>query len=106
MTFLLTGDLTQDSEPESVPQADVLKVAHHGSKNSTSDGFIAQAMPKLALISVGKNNRYGHPGERVLCALADAGARVLRTDESGGITLWLKDGEYRTETYINVAAAR
>lgn len=106
VTFLLTGDLTQDSEPESVPQADVLKVAHHGSKNSTSDGFIAQAMPKLALISVGKNNRYGHPGERVLCALADAGARVLRTDESGGITLWLKDGEYRTETYINGAAAR
>lgn len=100
VTFLLTGDLTQDSEPETVPQADVLKVAHHGSKNSTSEAFLAQAAPQLALISVGANNRYGHPTERVLSALESAHARVLRTDESGGITLWLKDGAYRAETFL------
>lgn len=100
VTFLLTGDLTQDSEPKAIPRVDVLKVAHHGSGNSTSGVFLAQAAPELALISVGANNRYGHPSERVLSSLADAHVRVLRTDESGGITLWLKDGEYRAETFL------
>lgn len=106
VTFLLTGDLTRDSEPETVPGADVLKVAHHGSGNSTSDAFLDGASPGLALISVGADNRYGHPDGRVLASLARVGARVLRTDETGGITLWLRDGEYRIRTYLQGAAER
>ena len=105
VTFLLTGDLTQDSEPSAVPQADVLKVAHHGSGYSTGDAFLDQAAPKLALISVGANNRYGHPTERVLSSLTRIGARALRTDEVGGITLWLERGAYRISTYLKAGAA-
>ena len=106
MTLLLTGDLTRDGEPREVPGADVLKVAHHGSGNSTSDAFLDQALPELALISVGANNRYGHPDGRVLDSLARVGAQVLRTDEAGSITLWLRSGGYRIETYLRGADAR
>ena len=106
VTFLLTGDLTRESEPREVPGADVLKVAHHGSGNSTSDAFLDQASPELALISVGANNRYGHPDGRVLDSLARVGAQVLRTDEAGSITLWLRNGGYRVETYLRGADAR
>lgn len=106
VTFLLTGDLTRDSEPGDVPEADVLKVAHHGSGYSTSDAFLDRVSPELALISVGANNRYGHPDERVLASLARVGAQVLRTDETGSITLWLRDGGYRMETYLREAAMR
>ncbi|MGN0773195.1 MAG: DNA internalization-related competence protein ComEC/Rec2 [Candidatus Ventricola sp.] len=103
VTFLLTGDLPQESEPDAVPAADVLKVAHHGSKGSTSDAFLDKAGPKLALISVGANNRYGHPTERVLKSLSRVGAQVLRTDENGSVTLWLRRGGYRIETCLQAA---
>lgn len=99
VSFLLTGDLPADCEPDSVPRADVLKVAHHGSGNSTSHAFAAQAAPSLAIISVGKNNRYGHPHRRVLNALKDA--KILRTDRHGCITLRLRDGTCHAETYLN-----
>ncbi len=104
VTFLLTGDLTQESEPIDIPQADVLKVAHHGSKNATSDAFVQKAAPRLALISVGANNRYGHPSGRVLSSLEDIGAQVLRTDEAGTITLWLRNGSWRADTFLPEAA--
>jgi competence protein ComEC len=99
VSFLLTGDLPVDGEPDFVPDADVLKVAHHGSRNSTSDVFAAKASPSLALISVGKNNGYGHPHRRVLDALK--GAQILRTDMHGCITLRLRNGRYRAGTFLN-----
>ena len=98
VSFLLTGDLPIGSEPEYVPQADVLKVAHHGSKNSTSDAFAAMAAPELAIISVGGDNRYGHPHARTLAALGDA--QVLRTDQHGCITLHLDGGAYRVQRFL------
>ena len=106
VTFLMTGDLTRESEPSDVPGANVLKVAHHGSGNSTSDAFLDRVLPEVALISVGANNRYGHPNGRVLDSLARVGAQVLRTDEVGSITLWLSNGGYRIETYLPETAAR
>ncbi len=98
--FLLTGDLPSACEPENVPDCDVLKVAHHGSKSSTSDAFLAQSTPELALISVGANNWYGHPTARVLASLETAGAQVLRTDTHGCTTLWLGDGRWRAQTWL------
>ncbi|MBR5302639.1 MAG: DNA internalization-related competence protein ComEC/Rec2 [Clostridia bacterium] len=98
VTFLLTGDLPIDCEPHMVPQADVLKVAHHGSKNSTSDTFAAMASPEIAVISVGADNGYGHPHERVLDALGEA--QILRTDRHGCITLHVDDGKIRPERYV------
>ena len=99
VSFLLAGDLPLDSEPDTVPDVDVLKVAHHGSKNSTSDAFAAMASPTTAIISVGEGNWYGHPHKRVLNLFEDID--VLRTDEHGCITLYLEDGEYRAECFFD-----
>ena len=99
VSFLLTGDLPIDCELEYVPRADVLKVAHHGSKNSTSDAFARMASPSAAIISAGQNNQYGHPHARVLAALD--GAKILRTDEQGCITLRLLDGVYSIEGFVD-----
>lgn len=88
--FLFTGDIGFKVEREIAGrenlEADVLKVAHHGSKYSTSDLFLAGVSPMAAVISVGKNS-YGHPTQEVLQKLNDFGARVLRTDENGDITI-------------------
>lgn len=99
--ILLTGDLPSKSEMDDPPDCDVLKVAHHGSKYATSDAFLEKTTPRVALISVGANNRYGHPTERVLDALDSVGAAVYRTDESGCLTLWLSDGGVTVQTYLD-----
>ena len=98
--FLLTGDLPSECEPEYVPDCTVLKVAHHGSRNATSDAFLSMAKPEIAMISVGAGNGYGHPTQRVLDSLDKAGSTVLRTDENGCITLYLRGGKVRAKTYI------
>jgi len=86
-SFLFTGDLTEVEEKKiDVRDVDVLKVAHHGSKSSTSQDFLDRVRPLDAVISVGGKNRYGHPDESVLDRLDRSGARILRTDELGTIT--------------------
>ncbi|PJA49758.1 competence protein ComEC, partial [Candidatus Shapirobacteria bacterium CG_4_9_14_3_um_filter_39_13] len=65
---------------------EILKVAHHGSKFSTSEEFLRKIKPKLAIISVGKN-RFGHPTPEVLERLNQAGVKVLRTDQEGNIEI-------------------
>jgi competence protein ComEC len=69
-----------------VGDVDVLKVGHHGSRSATSDEWLAELRPEVAIVSVGRRNRYGHPVAEVLEALQRHGARVLRTDEAGTIT--------------------
>lgn len=88
---LLTGDVEGEGE-ELLTAAlekeyEVLKVAHHGSKNSTSEEFLGIVHPKLAVISSGRDNRYGHPHEETLERLEDAKAVVFTTAESGAIIL-------------------
>ena len=97
-SFLLTGDLEHDSErllvaAGRIQVADVLKVAHHGSRTSTSPSFLAASRPSLAVISCGAGNRYGHPSPQVVARLRDAGARVLRTDVRGGVIV-STDGQW------------
>lgn len=99
--FLLTGDLPLESEPENLPYADVLKVAHHGSKNATSEKLLASVQPKAALISVGEGNWYKHPSPVLLDRLEAANAEILRTDKQGCITLWLRDGSFWAECFLN-----
>ena len=65
--------------------ATVLKVGHHGSSSSTSYWFLNEVMPRYAVISVGRDNSYGHPDERVLSRLRDADVTVFRTDEAGDV---------------------
>ncbi|MEK7630601.1 MAG: ComEC/Rec2 family competence protein [Patescibacteria group bacterium] len=85
---LLTGDIERDDEIRLLAsgvdlQSDVLKVAHHGSKNSSTDLFLQRVAPDVAVISVGESNRYGHPHKEALDRLAKTGARLLRTDING-----------------------
>ena len=100
VSLLLTGDLPANSEPDILPDCDVLKVAHHGSRYATSQRLLEQTTPRVALISVGARNSYGHPTERVLSDLAAAGAEIYRTDESGCVTLWLRDGNWHVQTFL------
>lgn len=99
MRLLLTGDLPIECEMDDPPECDVLKVAHHGSKNASSLAFLEETSPEIALISVGEGNSYGHPTQRVLDDLYAVGARVYRTDESGCITLWPGTQGVRVQTY-------
>jgi len=90
--FLFTGDIESAAEARLVEMgrvrpADVLKVAHHGSRTSSANAFIAAARPRWAVVSSGAGNRYGHPAPQVLRRLRDAGARVWRTDLEGGLAL-------------------
>jgi competence protein ComEC len=89
-TFMFDGDAKQLSETEMLNKgfdvkADVLKVAHHGSSSSTSDEFLKKVNPKYAVISVGKDNDYGHPHKETMDRLKDSGITVYRTDECGTI---------------------
>lgn len=94
-TALLTGDvedegergLTACLESSSVRDLDVLKVAHHGSRYSTTDAFLQSAAPKLALISAGRDNSYGHPHRELLQRLEENGCTVVQTPQSGAVTI-------------------
>lgn len=90
--FLFPGDAAKESESAMIYsginlKSDVLMVGHHGSKYSTNDFFLDEVNPKIAVISVGKNNRYNHPSDKVLKKLEDRGIKVLRTDKMGDIIL-------------------
>lgn len=100
-SVLFTGDLTSAGEPEDLPDCDVLKVAHHGAEQSTSQRFLAATTPQIAVISVGENN-HGHPNEMTLRRLKAVGAEVLRTDEGGAITLTEADQGFDVETFLEV----
>lgn len=88
-SFLFTGDAEKLSEKEITTnlKADVLKVGHHGSDTSTSQEFLKSVSPKYAVISVGKDNKYGHPNESTLTTLQTAGVQTFRTDELGTIII-------------------
>lgn len=87
-SFLFTGDAeTENEKTINWEQTDVLKVGHHGSTTSTSQKFLNQIKPKYAIISVGKNNDYGHPKEKILERLKKVGSEIYRTDECGTIEI-------------------
>ena len=96
-SFLITGDAEDWSEYMMIDagvdlKADVLKVAHHGSRFSSTMEFLHEVNPQYAVISVGKSNTSGHPHEELLERLKEIGAKVLRTDELGTIVM-KSDGE-------------
>lgn len=93
---LFTGDITAEEEQQLLEQnisADVLKVAHHGSKYSSDAAFLEKVSPKAAVISCGTNNVYGHPHKEAMERLQKTGAEIFRTDEDGTILVTIgKDG--------------
>ena len=89
-SFLFTGDAYASQEKEvlssyNIPEVDVLKVGHHGSKTSTSSEFISALSPSYGVIMAGEGNRHGHPHEATIQTLEKHNVEVLRTDEHGNI---------------------
>ena len=81
----------------SIEDIDFLKVGHHGSDTSSSKEFIDIINPNYSSISVGKNNRYGHPNKEVLNNLSDS--KIYRTDQDGSIMFKIKKNKLRIKTY-------
>ena len=100
--FMFMGDAGVDKEKDildkyNISNVDVLKVGHHGSKTSSSKSFINEINPKNSIISVGKNNRYGHPNKEVLNNLK--GSKIYRTDQDGSIMFNIKNNKLKIEAY-------
>jgi len=91
-SILLPGDAEKQVEREILSEnsaeamhSDVLKIGHHGSKNSTTPEFLAAVQPRFGIISAGEDNPYGHPSAELLERLKNAGLRILRTDRDGAV---------------------
>jgi competence protein ComEC len=101
-TALLTGDApaeVEDALTARVGRVDVLKVAHHGSRTSSSDRFLGEVQPSLSVVSAGRRNRYGHPHADVTARLLRHSGAVLRTDLDGAVRIVARrDGEWEVHT--------
>ncbi len=100
--ILFTGDIDEEVEKGMLKlgldlKSDILKVAHHGSKNSSSYDFLDEVDPKIAVISVGANNSFGHPHREVLSDLKALGVDIFRTDINGDLTISLAGPKIRVE---------
>lgn len=103
--ILLTGDIEAKAERQIILSgadldADILKVAHHGSKTSTLAEFLYEVSPQVAVIQVGAKNRYGHPTQEVLKRLEDYGIKYYRNDINGDIKV-ISDGQNYQITVVN-----
>ncbi|MFA5133552.1 MAG: MBL fold metallo-hydrolase [Patescibacteria group bacterium] len=89
-SILFTGDISEKGEALFLKQdlkSDILKISHHGSAESSSLEFLRAVSPKLAIISVGQGNKFGHPAYKILKRLENLGIKYLRTDEKGDIVV-------------------
>ena len=96
--FMFMGDAGVEKEKDilekyNVSKIDVLKIGHHGSKTSSDKNFIDEMNPKYSVISVGKNNRYGHPNKEVLNNLDNS--KIYRTDRDGSIMFKIKNNKLK-----------
>jgi len=104
VSFLFTGDIEAEAEQallarEADLSSTVLKVGHHGSQTSTTEEFLEAVSPELAVISVGEDNRFGHPSQEVVDRLRDQGVEVLRTDLGGAITVTTDGRRWRVKAF-------
>ena len=103
--MLLTGDVELEGERSLVNSGrlgryPVLKAAHHGSKNSGTEEFLQIVKPAAAVISAGKDNRYGHPHEETLERLTDAGCVICSTQECGAVMLRSDGSSLQIESFL------
>ena len=97
-SILFCGDIEKEAEAEMLKQikpealqADILKVAHHGSKTSTTNEFLNKVKPKIALIGVGKDNMFGHPSNTTIEKLEKMNIKIYRTDLNAEISICVND---------------
>lgn len=109
-SILFTGDIEKVAEEailakyktRKILKSDILKVAHHGSKTSSIEDFLNMVKPKIALIGVGKDNKFGHPNNDVIERLKSIGTKIFRTDIDGEIEILInKRGKIKKHVYIN-----
>ena len=103
--FLFPGDIGEETEQNLKDvwlDVDVLKVAHHGSKYSTSSDFLTRVQPEVAVISCGRKNRYGHPHEETLERLEENNVECYITAEEGALRVREKQGQLICESYENM----
>ena len=106
--ILFTGDIEQIAEKqliesynEQILKSTVYKVPHHGSRTSSTEEFIKAVSPKISLICVGENNKFGHPNSEIIERLQTYGSKIYRTDLQGEITIKVnKNGKVKIETYV------
>jgi competence protein ComEC len=104
-SILLPADIEQESEFELTQQvqntltADVLLAPHHGSRTSSSAGFLRAVQPRFVMVSAGYRNRFGHPKNEILERYAASGATVLRSDRDGAVTFRFENGDVSAEAY-------
>jgi len=103
--YLLVGDIERPVERELVArgdslEADFLKVGHHGSKTSTTPDFLHQVSPRIAVISVGADNPYGHPNQVVLDEFRGSGTRLLRTDRDGATSVFTDGHSVTVRSFV------
>lgn len=100
--LLFPGDISTDREAQlqQLGHVEVLKVAHHGSRGSSSDEFLQQIHPSVAVISAGRGNSYGHPHPETLQRLKEANATVLRTDQLGAVKIVFDDDGTKCYSYV------
>lgn len=106
---LFTGDLEGSGEKRveeiigkrNYGGIDFLKVAHHGSKNSSASSFLKSLQPKISIISAGKNNSYGHPHDECLFRIENVGSSIFRTDEGGAVSLQVKGNKMTIDSYCS-----
>ncbi len=106
MSFLFPADASKNVEDQLIYSAynlksDVYMLAHHGSKFSNSKEFIKEVNPKLAIISVGKNNRYNHPSNSLVNSLNNSNIKILRTDKDGDIKIKCDGNKIKISTNKN-----
>ena len=99
--FMFMGDAGVETEKDLIDKydlnnIDVLKIGHHGSRTSSSKEFIDEINPRYSIISVGKNNRYGHPNDNVLENLETS--KVYRTDQDGSVMFKIKNNKFEIKT--------
>lgn len=104
--LLLTGDIEDKGENSmmdacDLPDIDILKTAHHGSRYSTDEDFLQITRPEIALISCGKDNSYGHPHEELLERLEKAGVKIYVTAWTGAVTITGSSSGIQVDTFLN-----
>jgi len=105
-SFLMTGDIERTTEANLVAdgceaiRVDVVKVPHHGSRTSSTDAFVDCTRPEIAVISVGRRSRFGHPHAEVVQRWRAAGVEIMKTGESGTITIETDGDAIRIQTFV------
>ena len=108
-SLLFTGDIEEIAEKRilekyknsDILKSTVLKVAHHGSKSSSIQEFLNAVSPRIALIGVGKNNKFGHPSDTTIHALNAINCNIYRTDENGEITIIINENSIKFPKSVN-----